>query len=141
MNATREKCLPHMQEAVNRQTVKTAQVLNVQRTKTVSVTTVLSLISSTSWKVSMKLSYWQFEGFPDGLPLLPIYSLAQREIKNRGGDSRWYFYRTKCRGPFKYTKFSISYDSTFVVHLYNRTIHINHRVVICAKNVCSVFLP
>ena len=33
----------------------------------------------------MKLSYWQFEGFPDGLPLLPIYSLAQREIKNRGG--------------------------------------------------------
>ena len=48
-------------------------------------------------------------------------------------------------GPFKYIKFqqdnkSIAYDSTFLVHLYNRTIHSNHCFAICAKNVCSFFL-
>ena len=85
MNVTRAKCPPHMQEAVHRQSVKTAQVLFVQRTKTVSVA-VLSPITSTSWKVSMKLSYWQFEGFPDGLRLLPIYSIAWRSrAGGRGG--------------------------------------------------------
>lgn len=126
MNVIRAKCPPHMQEVVNRQTVKTAQVLNVQRTKTVSVTTVPSLISSTSWKVSMKLSYWQFEGFPDGLPLLPIYSLAWRSRTGEGGVVDGNF--TKLNGgPFKCTKFSISCDSTFLVHF--------------VKNVCSVFLP